>query len=143
MTIKHIVSISGGKDSEATAALALHSVDPVVPREDLSFVFADTGNEQRLTYDHIDYLETVLGPIKRLRANFDRQIEGKKKYVLEHWAAKGVPQNIIERAAKALVPTGNPFLDLCLWKGRFPSTTKRFCTQFLKTEPIERGPTYR
>jgi 3'-phosphoadenosine 5'-phosphosulfate sulfotransferase (PAPS reductase)/FAD synthetase len=136
VTIKHIVSISGGKDSEATAALALHSVDPVVPREDLSFVFADTGNEHRLTYDHIDYLETVLGPIKRLKANFDRQIEGKRKFVLEHWAAKGVPQAVIDRAAAALKPSGNPYLDLCLWKGRFPSRKAQFCTQFLKTEPL-------
>ena len=32
-------------------------------------------------------------------------------------------------------PTGNPFLDLCIIKGRFPSRKAQFCTQFLKTEP--------
>lgn len=44
---------------------------------------------------------------------------------------------IIDRATKALVPTGNPFLDLCIWKGRFPSTRKRFCTFELKHYPIK------
>lgn len=40
------------------------------------------------------------------------------------------------RVLAALQPTGNPYLDLCLWKGRFPSRTTQFCTQFLKTEPL-------
>lgn len=33
-------------------------------------------------------------------------------------------------------PTGNPFLDLVLWKGRFPSTRRRFCSEQLKHEPL-------
>ena len=45
-------------------------------------------------------------------------------------------QQAIDRALSVLYPTGNPFLDLCLWKGRFPSTKARFCTQFLKIIPI-------
>lgn len=36
------------------------------------------------------------------------------------------------RALSVLHPTGIPFLDLCLWKGRFPSTRSRFCTDELK-----------
>ncbi|WP_047258042.1 phosphoadenosine phosphosulfate reductase family protein [Chromobacterium subtsugae] len=36
------------------------------------------------------------------------------------------------RALAALYPTGNPFLDLCLWKGRFPSRKAQFCTEELK-----------
>lgn len=32
-------------------------------------------------------------------------------------------------------PTGNPYLDLCMIKGRFPSRTRQFCTEFLKTIP--------
>ena len=46
----------------------------------------------------------------------------------------------LDRAAKAIAacePTGNPFLDLCLWKGRFPSTKARFCTDELKTALME------
>lgn len=42
----------------------------------------------------------------------------------------------IERALNALKPTGNPFLDLCIWKGRFPSTRARFCSEELKHVPI-------
>jgi len=59
-------------------------------------------------------------------------------------AVRGVSQDaaeqragvIIERSLSVLVPTGNPFLDLCLWKGRFPSTRARFCTEELKRNPI-------
>jgi 3'-phosphoadenosine 5'-phosphosulfate sulfotransferase (PAPS reductase)/FAD synthetase len=39
-------------------------------------------------------------------------------------------------ALEVLQPTGNPFLDMCIWKGRFPSTKGRFCTDELKTIPI-------
>lgn len=42
----------------------------------------------------------------------------------------------IARACELLVPTGIPFLDLCLWKGRFPSTRARFCSEELKRNPI-------
>lgn len=45
--------------------------------------------------------------------------------------------NVVERALSALHPTGIPFLDLCIWKGRFPSTKARFCTEFLKVRVIE------
>lgn len=43
---------------------------------------------------------------------------------------------IIERAVAALQPTGNPFLDLCMLKGRFPGAKTRFCTERLKIEPM-------
>ncbi|MCR8964155.1 phosphoadenosine phosphosulfate reductase family protein [Brevibacillus halotolerans] len=45
--------------------------------------------------------------------------------------------SVVKRALTILYPTGIPFLDLCLWKGRFPSTKARFCTTYLKVEPIE------
>lgn len=38
------------------------------------------------------------------------------------------------RALANLHPSGNPFLDLCMWKGRFPSRKAQFCTQELKTK---------
>lgn len=41
-----------------------------------------------------------------------------------------------KREAMAVMhPTGNPFLDLCLWKGRFPSRKAQFCTEELKRNP--------
>lgn len=36
------------------------------------------------------------------------------------------------RALANLYPSGNPFLDLCMWKGRFPSRKSQFCTEHLK-----------
>lgn len=129
----NLVSVSGGKDSTATLLLALATQ----PRETIRAVFADTGNEHPITYDYVDYLERTTGvQIHRLRQDFSAQIARKAEYVRTHWAAKGVPQENIDRAIAALVPTGNPFLDLCIWKGRFPSRMAQFCTQFLKTEPL-------
>jgi 3'-phosphoadenosine 5'-phosphosulfate sulfotransferase (PAPS reductase)/FAD synthetase len=40
------------------------------------------------------------------------------------------------RALELLHPTGNPYLDLCMWKGRFPSSQSQFCTEQLKDLPI-------
>lgn len=136
MTIEniiHVVSMSGGKDSCATAILALETQ----PRDSLRFVFADTGNEHESTYDYLAYLEPALGiTIDRLRVNFDREIANKRQYILEHWPRKGVPHAAVQRAAAAMETTGNPFLDLCIWKGRFPSRRAQFCTQYLKTIPL-------
>ncbi|UYL85451.1 phosphoadenosine phosphosulfate reductase family protein [Acidovorax phage Alfacinha3] len=36
------------------------------------------------------------------------------------------------RALSVMYPSGNPFLDLCMWKGRFPSRKAQFCTEELK-----------
>lgn len=132
MSILHVVSISGGKDSAATAVLALETQ----PRDSLRFIFCDTGNEHESTMDYVDYMARHLRiDIETLRADFAVEISRKREYVREHWPRKGVPQADCERAISALVPTGNPFLDLCLWKGRFPSRRAQFCTEFLKTRP--------
>ena len=129
-----VVSVSGGKDSTATLVLALDQV----PRDRLRAVFADTGNEHELTYQYVrDYLPTRLGvPIHEVRADFTDWMARRREYVTEHWPAKGVPPDVIQRVLGALHPTGNPYLDLCLIKGRFPSRKAQFCTEFLKTEPL-------
>lgn len=127
----NIASISGGKDS--TALLILAKIERGV---NIRAVFADTGHEHAETYRYLEYLDGVLGPIETVRADFSRQITGKRKFIAEKWADDGVPQSRIDRALEILHPTGNPFLDLCMWKGRFPSTRRRFCSQELKHEPI-------
>jgi len=129
-----VVSVSGGKDSTATALLAMERMG----LENCRFVFADTGNEHELTLDYVhEYLPTVVGSIVTLKADFTRQIAGKREYVKNKWPEKGVPQAIIERALSVLHPTGNPFLDMATWKGRFPSRKAQFCTQELKRRPID------
>lgn len=128
---KVIVSMSGGKDSTATALLAIErDVDPML-------AFADTGHEHPSTYEYVDYLEQKLGiKIERCKADFSKDIERKREVVQTKWRKDGISENKIERALAVLKPTGNPFLDLCLWKGRFPSTMARFCTEHLKILPF-------
>ncbi|MEG5545127.1 phosphoadenosine phosphosulfate reductase family protein [Enterobacter asburiae] len=135
----NIVSISGGKDS---LAQSLRAIEAGV--EHLN-VFADTGHEHPQTMEYLDYLEQKLGPVKRVKADFTRQIEGKRKFITTRWPVTLVeecgmtPEEAAKRVAQALEilhPTGIPFLDLCMLKGRFPSTKARFCSTELKHHPV-------
>lgn len=131
--IHNIVSVSGGKDSTATLLVAIAQ-----EAENLSAVFADTGNEHEATYDYVRYLEQATGvPIRWVKADFSKQIERKREYVQTKWREQGIQESTIDAALSALRATGNPFLDLCIWKGRFPSTKVRFCTEELKIVPIQ------
>ncbi len=61
--VRHILSLSGGKDS---TALAIYLRDRT---PDLEYVFCDTGEELPETYEYLDRLEVYLGRrIERLRA---------------------------------------------------------------------------
>lgn len=128
-----LVSVSGGKDSTACLLLALERH----PRSEVFAVFADTGNEHRLTYEYVDYLEQQTGVrIHRLKASFAEQIARKAEFVRTKWPEHGISADKVERALAVLKPTGNPYLDLCIWKGRFPSRKAQFCTEQLKTLPL-------
>lgn len=128
----NIVSISGGKDSTATLLLAI-----ALETENLQAVFADTGHEHAQTYDYVRYLEQVTGvPVRWVKADFTDRIERKRQTVVTKWVREGVHQSLIDSALGVLRPTGNPFLDLCLLKGRFPSSQARFCTDELKRDPM-------
>jgi len=71
-----LVSCSGGKDSTATLLLALEKM------ENVEAVFADTGNEHRLTYEYLDYLEQKLKiRIRRIKADFSKKIERHHQYI--------------------------------------------------------------
>ncbi len=82
-----------------------------------------------------------------MKADFSEQIAAKRKFIANdrrtrrdnkgrkvRWSNKAK-----RRALAVLHPTGNPFLDLCMLKGRFPSTRARFCSQELKHETIFYG----
>lgn len=134
--ILNIVSVSGGKDSAATLLLAIEQNTP-----NLMAVFADTGNENRITYSYVRYLANKTGvPITWLKADFSKQIEAKRQRLLKVIRGEAVRGNWTRkraiRALKHTNATGNPFLDLCIWKGRFPSTKARFCSTELKREVI-------
>lgn len=133
MSEHNIISVSGGKDSTALLLLAIERQP-----ENLSAVFADTGNEHPITYEYVQYLNDTVFPIRTVRADFTRLMAWKREYIAKHWAEKGVAQDVCDRAIAALQPTGNPFLDMCLWKGMFPSRTRAFCSEELKRNPIIR-----
>jgi len=63
--VKHVLGISGGKDS---AALAIY-LNEKYPELDIEYYFCDTGKELNETYELIEKLESLLGkPVKRLEA---------------------------------------------------------------------------
>ncbi len=66
--VRHILSLSGGKDSTALA-IYLHNRIP-----NLEYVFCDTGEELPETYEYLDVLEAFLGK-QVTRLNPDRPFE--------------------------------------------------------------------
>lgn len=80
----HFVSISGGKDSTATACVAIERAQR--RSMDLRFIFADTGNEHEITLQHIDYLASALGiSIETVRADFSDKFEARRQAMLADW----------------------------------------------------------
>lgn len=145
--IVHVVSVSGGKDSTATAILALEQHG----RHECRFVFADTGNEHESTLDYtLDYLPRALGievdvvradfaeEFATKRANLQRIADGEpesavygKRRFMYHWTPEAARE-----ALELLHPSGIPYLDLCLVRGGFPSRKRQYCTEYLKTRPL-------
>lgn len=138
MSIIHVASVSGGKDSSATLELAIERFGVHRVRG----IFCDTGNEHEAVYEYLDYLERVTGvTITRLKADFSEEIARKRMFIARdvrtrrHNGRKVRWTNKAKRRALAILyPTGNPYLDLCLWKGRFPSRKAQFCTEHLKRD---------
>ncbi|MNV12125.1 hypothetical protein D3C71_1027130 [compost metagenome] len=147
MSLLRVVSLSGGKDSTATAlvALELHG------KHACRFVFADTGNEHAQTYEYaLHYLPGALGiRIDVVRADFSDEFATKRANLAR--IAAGEPESAVygrrkfmytwtpaaaARALELLHPTGVPFLDLCLVRGGFPSRKRQFCTEYLKRNPL-------
>jgi len=60
MTVKVVVPISGGKDSQAALKLARQQYEP----HEIRGLFCDTRFEHTLTYQHVERLRTLYGPIR-------------------------------------------------------------------------------
>lgn len=63
------VGISGGKDSQA--AYTWMRFDSGCPADKIRASFCDTGNEHEWTYEHIEYMRGVIGPIETIKAELD------------------------------------------------------------------------
>lgn len=161
----HVISVSTGKDSQAVMKLAIDRVgkkncrfvlcdtgnedDAVfehkayleqalgitieVLRADFSDqiaakrIFIARDQRTKRVYDTIDVPtgetnEAGYPVTRKQKVGGGRRIRWKNK-------AK-------RRALAVLHPSGNPYLDLCLWKGRFPARRNQFCTGELKTIPM-------
>lgn len=107
---RHVVPISGGKDSTALAVY-LSQTYPDLPFE---FVFSDTGAELPETYRYFERLEHVLGvDVTRVSA--------------------------FELFDVAKKPGRTPF-DIVLYEhfsGFLPGPSSRWCTRMLKIHPFE------
>jgi len=66
--VRHILNLSGGKDS---TALAVFMKDKV---PEMEYVFCDTGCELQETYEYLDKVETFLGK-KIVRLNSDKPFD--------------------------------------------------------------------
>lgn len=138
----NIVNVSGGVDSTACYLLALEEREKT--GQDFRAVFADTGNEHECTIEYINNLAKKTGgpEVKTVKVDFAQRIAARRiglEMMLESGECKdGWDAGKIRRVLDHLQPTGVPFLDMCLWKGRFPSTKARFCTQLLKLDAMNR-----
>jgi len=111
-----VVSLSGGKDSVATA---LHLRELGI---EYDMVFMDTGWEHPDLYEHLDYLEGVLGPITRIQSPMPE-----------------LPDEVVPEveAIEAIVGASpSAFVRWAVHKALFPARTRRWCTQKLKVEPF-------
>jgi 3'-phosphoadenosine 5'-phosphosulfate sulfotransferase (PAPS reductase)/FAD synthetase len=110
----NLIGLSSGKDSTALLGWAIH--ESGYPRESIVCVFTDTENEYEEVY---------------------QQIRDLNAYCAKH----GVAQVVYLRASGDWVDKFwmfPLFLALAVWKGRFPSSKARFCTEFLKIKPLEK-----
>lgn len=108
--VRHIVSISGGKDS---AALAIY-LSWNYPQLPVEYVFCDTGCELPETYEFLERMEALLGvEVKRL--------------------------NALDLLGIKRKPNRTPF-DVLLeeyYGGFLPNQKARWCTRMLKIRPFE------
>lgn len=97
--LRHVIGISGGKDS---AALAIHLRDKY-PQLDLVYYFCDTGKELDETYQLIERLEGYLGKeITKLESEEAKQ-SGKNPFDYFYNAYKGyLPSNMARWCTKKM-----------------------------------------
>lgn len=117
---RHIIGLSGGKDSTALA-IHLKRTRPDI-YDSLEFYFTDTGTELDELYVYLEKLERYLGKtIYRIKADVD---ENKK---IQFKAEDGNDKSV-------------PFDDVLFdkYNGFLPAPNARWCTRDLKIIPMEK-----
>lgn len=117
---RHIMGLSGGKDSTALAIHVMRNYPEI--HEKIEYYFTDTGTELEEIYEYLDKLEKYLGKkIQLIKATVE---EGKK---LGFRAVEVGDEQV-------------PFDDVLYDKfnGFLPAPNARWCTRYLKIEPMEK-----
>jgi|LFRM01.2.fsa_nt_gb hypothetical protein len=119
--VRHILSLSGGKDS---SALAVYMRDRVPTME---YVFCDTAKELPETYEYIDRLAAYLGKGTQVVAT--KELAKYRPNQLAGWAARNV----------IILRNHDDEFDrlLEIRRGYLPSPRMRWCTELLKLRPFE------
>tara|TARA_R110000803_G_C11966355_1_gene319286 strand:- start:203 stop:1066 length:864 start_codon:yes stop_codon:yes gene_type:complete len=113
-----IVSVSGGKDS---TAMCLNLLEKGYLKSDFRRVFADTGWEDKSTYDYLDELEKTIGKIERIK----KDMPIKEEY-----------REYIEEFEKRL-GWESPFIRRIINTQFFPKGFAKWCTVELKIQPFK------
>jgi hypothetical protein len=117
---RHIMGLSGGKDSTALAIYIKENKPELFDK--MEFFFTDTGRELEELYDYLKELEDYLGkPIQYLKAvlNEDETYSYKATDIKDDYV---------------------PFDDILFraFNGYLPSPMARWCTRYLKIQPMEK-----
>ena len=101
-------------------------------------VFADTGHESSKTLEYVASLPERAGgpPIATVKADYSAKLAERRRKLPGDWRSRGISETRIETALALLQPTGIPFLDAVMYEGLFPNGRQRYCTHFLKVQPI-------
>ena len=97
--VKHVIGISGGKDS---AALAIHLRNKY-PELDIIYYFCDTGKELDETYQLIERLEGYLGKQITPLESAEAKNSGKNPFDFYYNAYRGyLPSNVARWCTKKM-----------------------------------------
>lgn len=117
---RHILGLSGGKDSTALAVYLKKNKPEIFDKVEL--FFTDTGAELQEIYEYLDMLEEYLGkPILRIKARLNEK--------------NTVDFKVTDKEDETL-----PFDDIVYnkYNGFLPSARARFCTRDLKITPLKK-----
>lgn len=119
---RHILGLSGGKDSTALAIHIMNNYPEI--HEKIEYFFTDTGEELPEIYDYLELVERYLGKkIQYIKADLGEKnrVEHRVSFAGEHDERSPFDQLLYDK-----------------FKGFLPAPNARWCTRYLKIEPMEK-----